>query len=91
MLTALCALWWFAGFWVILFQCTPIRAVYDFSPAIQAKARCVEFGHFVFIYELLNACLDVTILALPALIVPRLQLSTRRKAQVLAMFLLGGL
>jgi hypothetical protein len=51
----------------------------------------VEFGHFVFIYELLNACLDVAILALPALIVPRLQLSTRRKAQVLAMFLLGGL
>jgi len=90
-LMSVCALWLFSGFWVILFQCTPIRAVYDFSPAVQANKHCVEFGQFVFFYELLNACIDVAILALPAFIVPRLQLSTPRKVQVMAIFLLGGL
>jgi hypothetical protein len=90
-LTTLCVMWWFSGFWVILFQCSPVRAVYDYSPSVQAKARCVQFGHFVFFYELLNACLDVAILALPALVIPKLQLSFRRKVQVMLIFLMGGL
>lgn len=90
-LMSICVLWLFSGFWVILFQCTPIRAVYDFSPTVQANKHCVEFGQFVFFYELLNACIDVAILALPAFIVPRLQLSTPRKIQVMSIFLLGGL
>ncbi|KAI1576108.1 hypothetical protein PtrEW4_002296 [Pyrenophora tritici-repentis] len=89
-LMSICVLWLFSGFWVILFQCTPIRAVYDFSPTVQANKHCVEFGQFVFFYELLNACIDVAILALPAFIVPRLQLSTPRKIQVMSIFLLGG-
>jgi hypothetical protein len=88
-ISALCGMWLFAGFWVIIFQCTPWRAVYDFS--LQPTANCVSFGNFVFIYEFLNACLDVAILTLPLLIVPTLQLSLRRKAQVLMVFFMGGL
>ncbi|PVI01492.1 hypothetical protein DM02DRAFT_613657 [Periconia macrospinosa] len=88
--TTLCVLWLFSGFWTILFQCTPVRAVYDFSPAIQAKASCVKFGQFVFLTEILNSCLDVIILALPAFVVPSLHLSVRQRIQVMVVFLMGG-
>jgi len=90
-LTTLCVLWLFSGFWVTIFQCTPVRAVYDFSPSAQLNAKCLDFGQFVFIYELLNACIDVAILALPAFVVPGLHLPLRQRIQVMAIFLMGGL
>ena len=84
-----CSLWLFSGFWVSVFQCQPARAVYDLKLA--AGAHCVSFGQFVFIYELLNALIDVCILALPIFMVRKLQLPTRRKLQVIFIFLIGGL
>lgn len=88
-LTSLCVLWLLSGFWVTIFQCTPWRAVFDFS--LQPTAHCISFGTFVFVYELLNGCLDVAILAIPAIIVPKLCLGTRRKIQVLMVFFTGAL
>ena len=88
-MSAVCGLWLFSGFWVTIFQCRPVRAVYDHKLA--AGAHCVSFGQFVFIYELLNALIDVCILALPVYMVRKLQLPTRRKLQVISIFLMGGL
>ena len=82
-------MWLFAGFWVILFQCRPVRAVYDVKLA--AEAHCFAFAPFVFTYELINALIDVSILALPIFMVPRLQMKPRRKLQVISIFLLGAL
>ena len=87
-LSTICALWLFAGFWVVIFQCRPVRAVYDVTIV---DAHCIQFGPFVFIYELINALIDISILALPVFMVRRLQLQLRRKLQVMSMFLMGGL
>lgn len=88
-MSALCGAWLFTGFWVIIFQCQPPRAVYDLKLA--PKAHCVSFGPFVFVYELINALIDVCILALPIFMVRKLQLQTRRKLQIMSVFLMGGL
>jgi hypothetical protein len=74
---------------VTIFQCTPYRAVFDFS--LKPIAKCLDFGTFVFVYELLNASIDVTILVLPVLVIPKLQLKLRQKIQVLMIFFMGGL
>jgi multisubunit Na+/H+ antiporter MnhE subunit len=88
-ITGVCVLWLFSGFWVTIFQCTPYRAVFDFS--LKPIAKCLDFGTFVFVYELLNASIDVTILVLPVLVIPKLQLKLRQKIQVLMIFFMGGL
>lgn len=88
-MSAVCILWLITGFWVTLFQCRPARAVYDLKLA--AGAHCVAYGQFVFIYTLLNALIDACILALPVFMVRKLQLPTRRKLQVISIFLTGGL
>ncbi|KAI4220168.1 MAG: hypothetical protein LQ349_008157 [Xanthoria aureola] len=61
--SAVCVMWMLATCWVIVFQCRPIRAVYNTSLA--ATADCVSFAWFVFTSELTNALIDVCILALP--------------------------
>ncbi|KAL8893469.1 MAG: hypothetical protein Q9192_005230 [Flavoplaca navasiana] len=88
-ISAICAMWMFAGFWVIIFQCRPVRAVYDTSLA--ATADCFPFARFVFTYELTNALIDVAILALPMYMVRKLQMQTRQKIQVMSIFAMGGL
>lgn len=88
LISTLCGLWLFAGLWVIIFQCRPVRAVYDVTLA--AEAHCIAFAPFVFTYELINALLDISILAMPIFVVRKLQLQTRRKVQVVSIFLMGG-
>ncbi|KAI4263331.1 MAG: hypothetical protein L6R42_001521 [Xanthoria sp. 1 TBL-2021] len=88
-ISAICAMWMFAGFWVIIFQCRPVRAVYDTSLA--ATADCFPFARFVFTYELTNALIDVSILVLPIYMVRQLQMETRQKLQVISIFAMGGL
>ena len=82
-------MWAIAGIFAIIFQCTPIRAVYDFTLA--TKSYCFPFSRFFFTYELLNAVLDVAILAIPAFVIRNLQLSTGQKRRVASIFFLGGL
>lgn len=82
-------MWMFASFWVIIFQCRPVRAVYD--PSIAATAECIPFARFVFTSELTNALIDVSILALPICMVRKLQMQTRQKLQVMFVFAIGGL
>lgn len=86
---AISAMLMFACFWFVIFQCRPVRAVYDLSLA--ATADCIPFGEVVFIYELANALIDVSILALPVYMVRKLQMPTRQKLQVISIFAMGGL
>lgn len=88
-ISTVCVLWLFAGFWVVIFQCRPVRAVYDVTLA--ATAHCIPFAPFVFTYELINALIDVFILVLPVVMVRKLKLQTRQKLQVMSVFLMGGL
>lgn len=88
-ISTICVMWLFAGFWVILFQCHPVRAVFDIKLA--AEAHCFPFAAFVFTYELINALIDVSILALPIFMVRKLQMKTKRKLQVISIFLMGAL
>ena len=88
-LSAICGLWLFSGFWVTIFQCRPVRAVYDRKLA--ASAHCVAFGQFAFVHELINALTDLCILALPIFVIRKLQMPTRQKLQIMSIFLLGGL
>ncbi|KAL8904238.1 MAG: hypothetical protein Q9207_003398 [Kuettlingeria erythrocarpa] len=88
-ISAISVMWMFAGFWVTIFQCRPVRAVYDTSLA--ATADCFPFAPFVFTYELTNALIDVAISALPINMVRKLQMQTRQKVQVISIFAMGGL
>ena len=87
--SAVCVMWMLATCWVVVFQCRPIRAVYN--PSLAATADCVSFAWFVFTSELTNALIDVSILALPIYMVRKLQMKTRRKIQVISVFAMGGL
>lgn len=88
-MSALCVAWLISGFWVTIFQCRPVRAVYDLKAA--AGAHCISFKNFAFAHEVINTLTDICILALPLFMIRKLQLPTRRKVQLVSIFLTGGL
>lgn len=93
-LTALCMLWLISG--------TVISGMLTFSPKCHGyrgprvavprhDALCVRFAGFLLIHGFLNAAIDIMMLVLPILVIPRMNLSLRQKLQASAVFLVGGL
>lgn len=73
LLSALCLMSLLVGISVTMFGCRPVAANYHVT--FPTKDHCVPFGIFMFLMELINALLDVAILAMPCFIIPKLQLS----------------
>ncbi|CAI6092644.1 unnamed protein product [Clonostachys chloroleuca] len=85
--TGLVISWWIAFFFVIVFLCTPISAMWEkvFEPGY-----CLSTPHVLLGYELSNLFIDVIMLCIPTLVVSKLQLSSSRKWSLIAMFLMGA-
>jgi hypothetical protein len=76
-----------AIFIVVIFQCSPVAAVYD--PAV--PGTCIQQGLFYVITAGLTLLTDVLVLALPFWIFLDLKIGRRQKAAVIGVFVLGGL
>ncbi|KAI0383267.1 hypothetical protein F5Y04DRAFT_278974 [Hypomontagnella monticulosa] len=84
----LCVIWYLTVTFVIIFQCNPVSAYWE---SVDSPLYCLSSPAVLLGYEMSNLFLDVTILCIPVTIVPRLRLSTPKKATVLGIFLLGAL
>ena len=76
----------FVQFLVVIFQCNPVRGAWDFT----VKATCIELMLELQIMGIFNAITDIITVCLPMVMLWRLQMPPRKKAQVVATFLLGG-
>ena len=80
-------LYWLGGTACCLFQCWPIREVWN--PL--GKSRCLNFARMFFVLELYNCILDLVILYLPLRMVRTLHVPLAKKIGLGAIFLLGSL
>ncbi len=79
--------WSIGGIFATIFQCVPVAGSWDKS----ADASCIDKGKFWVAYAVMNILTDVMVLALPIPVILKLQLKTREKVLLCAMFLLGSL
>lgn len=83
-----------AAFWVAstltnVFSCWPIE--YTWLSSLSPADHCIIFNIFWLVLGIVEAILDICILALPVREVMKLQLSPQKKVGVASIFLLGGL
>jgi hypothetical protein len=71
-----------------IFQCLPVKAIWDKSVR---HPTCINSEAFWFSYAMINIVSDVTILALPIRQILQLQLSLKTKLGLMAVFLMGSL
>ena len=90
-LMVLCVLWAVICLFIVIFQCSPIKAEWEFILVLLGKAKCLPITRLIFSFEIVNVLLDVFILCLPIYMIQKLQLPTRKKIIVGSIFLLGGL
>lgn len=83
--TALCNI---AFIIATIFQCLPVRAIWDKTVK---HPHCIDSEVFWFSYAMINIVSDVTILALPIRQILKLQLSWRDKLGLMGVFLMGSL
>jgi hypothetical protein len=76
-----------SAFFAFLFQCVPIAAGWD----LNIKGRCINLSLAFTIVGAINVITDAVILAMPLPQLWRLNTTTARKAQLVGMFLTGGL
>ncbi|RSL96757.1 hypothetical protein CEP52_011303 [Fusarium oligoseptatum] len=72
----------------MIFQCTPIPFFW-FGWAGEMTGKCIDINLFSWIRAAIEIAIDVAILSLPLPSVVKLQMSWKKKAQVLLMFALG--
>ncbi|KAI8962289.1 hypothetical protein F5Y11DRAFT_323059 [Daldinia sp. FL1419] len=83
-----CLLWLLVALFVIIFQCNPIRALWE---TFAMQPWCLETPRLLLGYELTNLFLDVAILFVPVGVVSQLHLPNSKKITILGIFLLGAL
>ncbi|KAJ4172434.1 hypothetical protein NW754_002633 [Fusarium falciforme] len=72
----------------MIFQCTPIPFFWS-GWAGEMAGKCIDINLFSWIRAAIEIAIDVAILSLPLPSVVKLQMSWKKKAQVLLMFALG--
>lgn len=80
-------LWLIGVIFVDIFTCIPVGSFWN----IEQRKRCVNDTKFYYGVAISNILTDVIVLCLPMPMIWRLHLTTRRKVQLSALFLLGGL
>lgn len=76
-----------AAFFAFLFQCVPLAAGWDLS----VQGTCINIGAAFTAFGAINVITDAAILAMPLPQLWRLNTTTARKVQLVAVFLTGGL
>lgn len=71
---------------IVVLQCSPAKALWD--PRV--KGQCIDISIELVGSSVLNVATNFLILALPLPILWRLQISMRKKLQLVGIFLLGG-
>ena len=75
------------GVFTILFHCTPINSLWN--PTVTGK--CIDFESVLITVSSCNIGADIFVLCIPMPLLWGLNMPTRRKAQLMGIFLLGGL
>lgn len=70
-----------------IFQCVPVAGAWN----RKLDATCINTDIFWIAYAVMNILTDVMVLALPIAPIIALQLSTRNKLMICAIFMMGGL
>lgn len=83
--------WALACLLLIILQCRPVKAFWDFELVAKGEGSCIPFGRFLLGYELANMVIDIAIVALPINIIRGLQMRTSRKVAISCVILLGAL
>lgn len=86
---ATCVAWLIAAILVDVFQCRPFSAA--FQSDLLFTSHCIDLQSFYLSMIAANFVLDIIVLAMPLVMVWRLQLTQRQRLQVSAIVLLGGL
>lgn len=86
---AACIAWFIAEVFANIFQCHPFSEA--FNPEALFTKKCIDLQAFYWGITIANLFLDVAVLALPIHMVWGLRLSTRKKCELSAIFLFGGL
>lgn len=84
---AFCALSAIAFVLTTIFQCTPVSYVFDKD----LPGKCVNYNIVAWVHAAINIVQDIIIIVLPIPEVWPLQLTTKKKLGVSAMFGVGGL
>lgn len=87
-LIAIVACFGIANTCTMIFQCTPIPFFWS-GWAGEMAGKCIDINLFSWIRAAIEIAIDVAILSLPLPSVVKLQMSWKKKAQVLLMFALG--
>ncbi|KAL2672409.1 hypothetical protein Neosp_013118 [[Neocosmospora] mangrovei] len=87
-LIAIVACFGIANTCTMIFQCTPI-SFFWYGWAGEVTGKCIDINLFSWIRAAIEIAIDVAILSLPLPSVVKLQMSWKKKAQVLLMFALG--
>ena len=72
---------------VEVFECSPVNSLWN----PQVKGECIDLSSELIASSVLNVVTDVFLLVLPLPILWRLQISMKRKLELIGIFLLGGL
>lgn len=75
------------SFFLTIFICTPIRK----SWVLWIEGRCLDFNMLLITTGVINTVSDLSILVLPQHVIWNLQISTKRKIRISAVFLPGVL
>ena len=85
-LMALVVSWGIATTLTAILQCRPVVGAWDHGVP---KHKCIDLSQLMFITNILNILLDACILGLPVRRVWKLNLTTRQKVAISAIFLVG--
>jgi uncharacterized membrane protein len=77
----------FAFIFAIIFQCSPVAGTWDKT----LSSKCVDVNTLAFSNSGISIAQDLVILFLPVSELATLQMSLRKKLNVLGMFSIGGL
>ncbi|KAI1615002.1 hypothetical protein EDD37DRAFT_400218 [Exophiala viscosa] len=77
-------------FFLFIFQCSPINYAWTLWVG-QGQGKCLDFGLGAVLHAVMNIMLDFLIFALPISQLWNLNLSRKKKVQVIAMFCVGFL
>lgn len=82
-------LWWLVGFFLLAFRCTmPTPWAGDAESCLAASSVYAAFDVIHLVIDGVNVATDVLLVALPAVIIWRLQMARRKKVEITAAFAL---
>ncbi|KAJ5884424.1 hypothetical protein N7504_011996 [Penicillium tannophilum] len=88
-LMGICACWCIIAFFVIIFECHPVRAMWNYE-TLRDKDVCIPEGTMIAGFGIAEIPIDIMILAHPIFMVRNLQMPALKRASLMGVFLLGG-